>query len=208
MNVLVLDNYDSFVFNLVQALRSLGAVTRVARNDAISLEQVVGLAPDAIVISPGPGRPEDPRYFGVCEAVLRELYERTPVLGVCLGHQGIVHTLGGRIVNAPRLMHGKVSPVEHDGTGLFVGLTQPIEAMRYHSLVADPTAMPACLRVNAWTSDGVVMAVEHRSAPMFGVQFHPESIGTPDGRQILANFLALATAAGCRARDPDTAAPV
>jgi anthranilate synthase/aminodeoxychorismate synthase-like glutamine amidotransferase len=193
MNVLVLDNYDSFVFNLAQALRSLGAHTQVERNDAITLEQVSARAPDAIVISPGPGRPEDPEYFGVCSAVLRELTS-TPVLGVCLGHQGIVHAYGGKIVNARNVMHGKASLIEHDGTGLFAGLERPFAAMRYHSLVADPGTIPEALRVTARTQDGVVMAVEHRSAPVFGVQFHPESVGTPDGPRILANFLALARA--------------
>lgn len=195
MNVLVLDNYDSFVFNLAQALRSLGADTRVERNDAITLDQVRALAPDAIVISPGPGRPEAPQYFGVCGAVLRELSDSIPVLGVCLGHQGIVHNFGGQIVNAPCVMHGKASVIEHDGTGLFAGLDSPFSAMRYHSLVADPTTLPACLRVNARTADGVVMAVEHRSAPVYGVQFHPESIGTPLGPRILANFLTMAACA-------------
>ena len=198
MNVLLLDNYDSFVFNLAQALRSLGAVTHVERNDAITLEQVSARAPDAIVISPGPGRPEDPRYFGVCGAVLRELSERIPVLGVCLGHQGIVHAFGGKIVNAPCVMHGKASEIDHDGTGLLAGLARPFSAMRYHSLVADPASLPECLRVNARTADGVVMAVEHRSAPVYGVQFHPESIGTPEGPRVLANFLALARARAAR----------
>lgn len=194
MRVLVLDNYDSFVFNLAQALRSLGAATRVERNDAITLAQVMNLAPDAIVISPGPGRPEDPQYFGVCSAVLRELSGQIPVLGVCLGHQGIVQAFGGKIVNAPCVMHGKASAIEHDGTGLFAGLPSPISAMRYHSLVAEPETLPDCLHVNARTADGVIMAVEHRSAPVYGVQFHPESIGTPLGPRILANFLAMVRA--------------
>lgn len=194
MKLLVLDNYDSFVFNLVQALRSLGAHTHVARNDAVTLRQVVELSPDAIVISPGPGRPEQAGYFGVCAEVLRALGASVPTLGVCLGHQGIVHSCGGRIVAAPRVMHGKTSPIEHDGSGLFEGIPSPFRAMRYHSLVADPQHMPDCLRVNARTNDGVVMAVEHRAAPLFGVQFHPESIGTPEGARILANFLRLASA--------------
>jgi anthranilate synthase component 2 len=194
MNVLILDNYDSFVFNLAQALRSLGASTQVERNDALSIDDVIRRAPDAILISPGPGRPEDPQYFGVCSAVLRELSGRIPMLGVCLGHQGIVHAFGGKIVNAPCIMHGKASFIEHDGTGLFAGVVSPFAAMRYHSLVADPETLPSCLRVNAHSADGVVMAVEHRSAPVFGVQFHPESIGTPEGLRILANFLALARA--------------
>jgi len=198
MNVLLLDNYDSFVFNLAQALRALGAVTHVARNDALTLEHVVERAPDAVVISPGPGRPEDPRYFGVCGAVIRELSQTTPVLGVCLGHQGIVHSFGGQIVNAPCVMHGKASEIDHDGTGLFKGVESPLRAMRYHSLVAEAATMPECLRVNARTADGVVMAVEHRSAPVYGVQFHPESIGTPEGPRILANFLKLARARAIR----------
>jgi anthranilate synthase/aminodeoxychorismate synthase-like glutamine amidotransferase len=198
MNVLVLDNYDSFVFNLAQALRSLGAATQVERNDAITIEQVIARRPDAIVISPGPGRPEDPQYFGVCGAVLRELSDTIPVLGVCLGHQGVVHAFGGKIVNAPCVMHGKASAIDHDGTGLFEGLAQPMTAMRYHSLVADPETMPECLRVNARTTEGVVMAVEHRSAPVYGVQFHPESIGTPNGPRILANFLSLARVRAAR----------
>jgi anthranilate synthase/aminodeoxychorismate synthase-like glutamine amidotransferase len=192
MKLLILDNYDSFVFNLAQALRSLGAQTRVERNDAVTLHDVIELSPDAIVISPGPGRAEEPAYFGVCAEVLRELDRRIPVLGVCLGHQGIVQCFGGRIVAAPRLMHGKTSAIVHEGTGLFEGIPSPFVAMRYHSLVADPEHMPACLRVTARTTDGVVMAVAHRTAPLFGVQFHPESIGTPDGSRILANFLTLA----------------
>jgi anthranilate synthase/aminodeoxychorismate synthase-like glutamine amidotransferase len=192
VKLLIIDNYDSFVFNLAQALRSLGAQTRVARNDAISLREVVELSPDAIVISPGPGRPEEPSYFGVCGELLRELGTRVPMLGVCLGHQGIVHSFGGRIIAAPRVMHGKSSDIEHDGTGLFEGIRSPLVAMRYHSLVADAEHMPECLRVNARTADGVVMAVAHRYAPLYGVQFHPESIGTPEGPRILDNFLALA----------------
>jgi anthranilate synthase/aminodeoxychorismate synthase-like glutamine amidotransferase len=192
MNVLILDNYDSFVFNLSQALRSLGASTLVKRNDALTPHDVVRIAPDAIVISPGPGRPELPHYFGVCGDVLRELVGHVPVLGVCLGHQGIVHSFGGRIVSAPCVMHGKTSLIEHDGTGLFAGIPNPFAAMRYHSLVADAEQMPEGLRVNARTEDGVVMAVEHRSLPVYGVQFHPESIGTPEGPRVLANFLELA----------------
>jgi anthranilate synthase component 2 len=195
MKLLILDNYDSFVFNLAQALRSLGATALVKRNDALTLADVVRLAPDAIVISPGPGRPESPQYFGVCSDVLRELVGHVPILGVCLGHQGIVHTLGGRIVNAPCVMHGKASLIEHDGSGLFSGIATPFTAMRYHSLVADAELLPECLRVNARTADGVVMAVEHYSAPVYGVQFHPESIGTPEGPRLLANFLALAKSA-------------
>jgi len=194
MRLLLLDNYDSFVYNLAQLLRSLGAETRVARNDAISLAEVRAHGADAIVISPGPGRPDEPRHFGVCEAVIRSLghpAQQLPILGVCLGHQGIVHVLGGRVVRAAQVMHGKTSPIEHDGSGLFEGLPQGFVAMRYHSLVAEPESLPACLHVTARTPDGVIMAVQHESAPLFGVQFHPESIGTPHGRNLLDNFLRL-----------------
>jgi anthranilate synthase component 2 len=198
MKLLILDNYDSFVFNLVQGLRALGATTRVERNDAIDLPEVVRFAPDAIVISPGPGRPEEPSYFGVCGAVIRELSGRTPILGVCLGHQGIVHELGGQVVRAPVVMHGKTSAIHHAGTGLFAGVPSPCEVMRYHSLIADATRVPECLRVTARTADGIVMAVEHRDVPLYGVQFHPESIGTPMGPRMLENFLRLARAANLR----------
>ena len=192
MNLLLLDNYDSFVHNLAQALGSLGAHTRVLRNDALGLDEVRALAPAAIVISPGPGHPQSPRHFGVCADVIRELGSQVPMLGVCLGHQGIVHAHGGRIVRAARVMHGKTSAILHDGSELFEGLPQGFEAMRYHSLVADPASLPACLRVTARTADGVIMGVQHESARLYGVQFHPESIGTPHGRTLLGNFLRLA----------------
>mgnify|MGYP003449832175 FL=1 len=195
MKLLLLDNYDSFVYNLSQALRSLGVETRVVRNDAISLAEVCALAPDAIVISPGPGRPDDPRHFGVCADVIRSLGTRVPTLGVCLGHQGIVQVLGGQVVRAPQVMHGKTSVISHDGTGVFEGLPQGFAAMRYHSLVADPTSLPASLRVTARSPDGVIMGVAHERAALHGVQFHPESIGTPRGPQLLDNFLRLARAA-------------
>jgi anthranilate synthase component 2 len=196
MKLLLLDNYDSFVYNLAQALRSLGAETQVVRNDAITLAQVYALAVDAIVISPGPGRPEEPRHFGVCGAVIAALGTRVPMLGVCLGHQGIVHMLGGRVMRAPQVMHGKTSVIEHDGTGVFQGLPQGFEAMRYHSLVADPTSLPSCLRITARSPDRAIMGVAHRHAALHGVQFHPESIGTPHGPQLLDNFLRLTRAAG------------
>ena len=192
MKLLLLDNYDSFVYNLAQALSALGASTRVVRSDALSLDEVRALAPDAIVISPGPGRPDDPRHFGVCGAVIRQLAAHTAVLGVCLGHQGIVHELGGKVVRAARVMHGKTSAIAHDGTGVFEGLPQGFAAMRYHSLVADPASLPATLRVTARTADGVIMGVQHVSAPLHGVQFHPESIGTPLGPGLLRYFLRLA----------------
>jgi anthranilate synthase component 2 len=195
MNVLLLDNYDSFVYNLAQALRALGADTNVVRNDVWRIHDVVARAPDAIVISPGPGRADDPRFFGVCGDVIRVLGERVPMLGVCLGHQGIVHVLGGRIVRAPRPMHGKTSDIAHDGRDLFAGLPQPLCAMRYHSLVVEPSSMPACLRISATAPDGAIMAVSHHTSPLYGVQFHPESIGTPFGAALISNFLRLARAA-------------
>ncbi|MEY4582720.1 MAG: hypothetical protein RL701_7423 [Pseudomonadota bacterium] len=196
MKLLVLDNYDSFVYNLVQALRSFGASVVVVRNDAWSLDQVCAFAADAIVISPGPGHPAEPRYFGVCPDVIRELGPQVPLLGVCLGHQGIAQVLGGRIVRAERVMHGKTSAIRHDMTGLFAEIPQDFTAMRYHSLVVDPSTLPASLRATAHTADGTMMALEHRSAPIYGVQFHPESIGTPAGPRILGNFLSLAQARG------------
>jgi len=192
MRLLVLDNYDSFVYNLAQALRSLGAELQVVRNDAWDLERIRKFGADAIVISPGPGDPSEPRYFGVCADVIRELGASVPLLGVCLGHQGIAHVYGGRIVRAARVMHGKTSVVHHDACGLFEGLPQAFTAMRYHSLVIDREHVPSCLRVTAHTSDGTIMAIEHRNAPVLGVQFHPESIGTPLGTRVLGNFLALA----------------
>ncbi|MET0387276.1 MAG: aminodeoxychorismate/anthranilate synthase component II [Polyangiales bacterium] len=192
MNLLLLDNYDSFVYNLAQALRALGASVAVVRNDAWSLARVVRFAPAAIVISPGPGSPVDPRYFGVCADVIRELGAEVPTLGVCLGHQGIAHVNGGYIVRAQRVMHGKTSAISHTESGVFRGLPQGFQAMRYHSLVVDPDRVPTTLRVTARASDGTIMGLEHQNAPLHGVQFHPESIGTPCGRQLLDNFLALA----------------
>jgi anthranilate synthase/aminodeoxychorismate synthase-like glutamine amidotransferase len=191
MKLLVLDNYDSFVYNLAQALRSLGAQLQVVRNDAWTLADVRAFAADAIVISPGPGRPEDPSYFGICGQVVRELGRELPMLGVCLGHQGMVHALGGRVVRAAQVMHGKCSPIYHHGQGLLAGLPQGFMAMRYHSLVV-ARELPECFTVSAWTSDDTIMAVSHRDAPMHGVQFHPESIGTPLGSRVLDNFLRLA----------------
>jgi anthranilate synthase component 2 len=196
--VLVLDNYDSFTFNLVHRLGELGAEPLVRRNDEVDLEGVRALAPSRVVISPGPGRPDDPAYFGVCLEVIRTLGPQLPVLGVCLGMQGIVHAFGGAVVRAATPMHGKASEVHHRGGALFAGLPSPFLAMRYHSLVAAPDAMPGCLRVTAWTAAGEVMAVEHRSHPVVGVQFHPESIGTPEGSRILARFLALPGPGGGR----------
>jgi anthranilate synthase component 2 len=186
--IVVIDNYDSFVFNLVQALGSMGEEIRVFRNDAIDVPGVRALRPGALVLSPGPGRPE---AAGVTVAAIREL-SSIPTLGVCLGHQAIACALGGRVVRADVPRHGKSSPVKHDGTGLFEGLGSPFEAGRYHSLVAERSSLPGTLRVTAWTEDGTVMALRHVERPLFGVQFHPESVLTPEGNRIVGNFLHLA----------------
>ncbi|MCA9585647.1 MAG: aminodeoxychorismate/anthranilate synthase component II [Myxococcales bacterium] len=189
MKTLIIDNYDSFTYNLYQYLGELDAGPVVYRNDKISLREACALEPERIVISPGPGNPEDPAYFGVCRDVILELSPTIPTLGVCLGHQGIGAAFGGRVVRAPAIMHGKTSPVLHDGSELFVGMPQPFEAMRYHSLVLDPACVPDCLEVTAKTDDGVIMAIAHREHPIYGVQFHPESIGSPLGRRLIENFL-------------------
>ena len=187
--ILVIDNYDSFVYNLVQYVGELGAEPLVYRNDALDVKSVAELAPDAILISPGPGRPED---AGISCAAIREYAGRIPLFGVCLGHQAIGQVFGGDIVRAPSLMHGKTSSVTHTGVGVLRGIPSPFVATRYHSLVIDPATMPAELEVTAQTEDGVVMAVRHREFALEGVQFHPESILTEGGHNIVANFLAMA----------------
>ena len=187
MRVLLLDNYDSFTYNLAQYLGELGHAPMVHRNDEIALDGVDALAPDRIVISPGPGRPED---AGISVDVIRRYGRRIPLLGVCLGHQAIGYAFGGDVVRAPVLMHGKVSTVKHDGRGIFSGVAQPFVAGRYHSLVvADP--VPGALEISARTDEGVVMGLRHREFPIHGVQFHPESVLTGEGRKILRNFLEL-----------------
>jgi len=185
--VLLVDNYDSFVYNLVQELGELGADPLVFRNDAIDVKGIRRERPDAVVISPGPGRPED---AGISMEVVRRLAGELPILGVCLGHQCIGQVYGGAVVHAPRLMHGKTSRIHHCGTGVFAGLPDPFVATRYHSLVVTPASVPAELAVTATTSDGVVMGLRHRSLAVEGVQFHPESILTPSGPSFLDNFLA------------------
>jgi anthranilate synthase component 2 len=191
--VLVLDNYDSFTYNLAHLIGVLGAEPIVVRNDAIDLDGIAALAPTHIIISPGPGRPSESRDFGICGAVIMRYGPTVPILGVCLGHQGIVHCLGGNIVRAPAIMHGKRSQINHDGSGLFAGLPPQIEVMRYHSLIADRVSLPSSLRITATTVvDGLIMAIAHESWPLVGVQFHPESIGTPNGRHLMANFLGIA----------------
>lgn len=184
----MIDNYDSFVYNLVQYLGELGAEPIVHRNDAITVAEIRALQIDGILVSPGPGRPED---AGVSLAVIAELGEETPILGVCLGHQAIGHVFGGEITRAPSLLHGKTSLVHHEGIGVLAGLATPFIACRYHSLVIAPETMPDVLEVTATTEDGIVMAVRHRTRPIHGVQFHPEAILTEGGHQILGNFLAL-----------------
>jgi anthranilate synthase component II len=184
--VLVVDNYDSFVYNLVQELGELGAQPVVFRNDAIDVEGIRAARPDAVLISPGPGRPED---GGVSLEVIRSLAGEIPLLGVCLGHQCIGQAYGGEIVAAPHLMHGKTSEIHHDGQGLFAGLPNPFVATRYHSLVVRPESVPTDLEVTATSSDGVVMGLRHRSLAVEAVQFHPESVLTASGPALLANFL-------------------
>jgi anthranilate synthase/aminodeoxychorismate synthase-like glutamine amidotransferase len=185
--VLVIDNYDSFTYNLVQYLGELGAEVQVMRNDAVTLDEVIAAKPGHIVISPGPGRPED---AGVTMRVIERLGETTPILGVCLGHQAIGAVFGGSVVRAHTPMHGKTSTIEHDGRGVFTGMTEPFTASRYHSLVVAEAGWPKDLEISARTrEDGVVMGLRHRSWPIHGVQFHPESILTGEGHRLLRNFL-------------------
>ena len=189
MKVLILDNYDSFVYNLYQRLGELGAEPVVHRNDAISLRDVLRLAPDAIVLSPGPGHPMNERDFGICAEILRDVSPKIPTLGVCLGHQGIGTAYGGRVGPAAQILHGKVSRVHHDERTIFEGLPNPMIVGRYHSLAIERGTVPSDLDVCATADDGEIMAVRHRRHPIEGVQFHPESILTPDGSALLRNFL-------------------
>ena len=190
--LLMIDNYDSFTYNLVQYLAELGADVEVRRNDAVGLDDVAALAPDAIVVSPGPCTP---REAGISVPLIQRFAGEIPILGVCLGHQAIGAAFGGDVVRAPRIMHGKTSPIRHDGTGVFAGLPDPFDATRYHSLVIDPGTLPAMLLRNAWTDEGEIMGVRHRSAFVEGVQFHPESILTLEGKRLLRNFLSRLPAA-------------
>jgi len=187
--LLLIDNYDSFTYNLVQAFLVLGAEVQVFRHDEITVPEGLALEPTHLCISPGPGRPDD---AGVSLAMIDAVAERIPVLGVCLGHQSLVQHCGGRIVAASRLMHGKTSMVEHDGRTIFSGLSDPLEAGRYHSLAAERDSLPEVLEVSARTTNGEIMGVRHRELPLEGVQFHPESVLTPEGDRLLNNFLALA----------------
>ena len=188
--ILMIDNYDSFTYNLVQYFGELGADLKVYRNDALTLDEINALKPEKIVISPGPGRPED---AGICVNLIKRFAGKIPILGVCLGHQAIGYTYGGKIIRAKHLMHGKTSMIEHNGKGVFQGVEHPFEATRYHSLVIERETMPDCLEVTAWTADAdkEVMGASHKEFPLWGVQFHPESILTKAGKDILKNFLKL-----------------
>ena len=186
--ILVIDNYDSFTFNLVQYLGEMGQELKVFRNDAITLDRIESLAPGRIVISPGPGRPEN---SGIIIDVIKEFSGRIPILGVCLGHQAIGAAFGGQIVSAPNIMHGKTSEIFHDGRSIYSGVPNPFRATRYHSLVVAPETFPKCLEVSARTEDGVIMGLRHREMLVEGVQFHPESILTDAGKKLLSNFLNL-----------------
>lgn len=184
--ILIVDNYDSFTYNLVQDLGVLGVSPEVRRNDRITPEEVEAMGPEAIILSPGPGTPEK---AGICPELVRRFAGYIPILGVCLGHQVIAHVFGGKVVRSARLMHGKTSPVLHDGKTLFREIPSPFQAMRYHSLIVDRESLPAELVVSAETSEGEVMALRHREYPLEGVQFHPESVLTEEGKKLLANFL-------------------
>ncbi len=187
--ILVIDNYDSFTYNLVHYLNELGAQTSVVRNDALTVEQALGQRPEAVLLSPGPC---DPDQAGICLPLLKGAPEDLAILGVCLGHQAIGQAFGGDVVRAKALMHGKTSQIHHDGKGLFAGLPNPFTATRYHSLAVERATLPADLVVTAWTEDGEIMGLQHKTRPIYGVQFHPESIATEGGHQLLANFLDMA----------------
>ena len=186
--ILVVDNYDSFTYNLVQYLGELGAEIEVRRNDQTTLEEVGRMAPERIVISPGPKTPTE---AGICLQLIREFAGRTPILGVCLGHQAIGQAFGGKVIRAPQIMHGKTSPITHDGKTIFAGLSNPFTATRYHSLIVEREGLPSCLEVSATSPDGLIMGLRHKERKVEGVQFHPESVLTEAGKNLLANFLRL-----------------
>ena len=187
--ILVIDNYDSFTYNLVHYLNELGAQTSVVRNDALTVEQALGQKPEAVLLSPGPC---DPDQAGICLPLLKGAPDDLAILGVCLGHQAIGQAFGGDVVRAKALMHGKTSQIHHDGKALFAGMPNPFTATRYHSLAVERATLPADLVVTAWTEDGEIMGLQHKTRPIYGVQFHPESIATEGGHQLLANFLDMA----------------
>lgn len=196
MKLLIIDNYDSFTYNLYQIaaelLEGAGGALEVYRNDEITIEQIRSAGFDRIIVSPGPGSPDDPSYFGVCAGVLTEIGKATPVLGVCLGMQGMAHFYGGRVVRARVPMHGKISSIDHDGRGVFAGLPQGLSAMRYHSLVVEPASLPPCFEISATTGQGAdreLMGIRHVELPIEGIQFHPESFATEGGVRMIENFL-------------------
>ncbi len=192
MKTLIIDNYDSFTYNLYQYIGELGGMPTVVRNDQLTLEQIKRENFSHIVISPGPGDPSDPAYFGVCKDVILTLGKNIPILGVCLGHQGIIYAFGGKITRAPLIKHGKTSVVKHNQQGIFKNVKNPLIGMRYHSLIGEKRSIPVCLEVTATSADDkAIMGVGHKNFPIFGVQFHPESIGTEDGKVILRNFLTI-----------------
>ncbi|PAW62319.1 MAG: anthranilate/aminodeoxychorismate synthase component II [Verrucomicrobiia bacterium Tous-C3TDCM] len=184
--LLIIDNYDSFTYNLVQYFGELGAEMKIIRNDVMTLEEIQALQPTRICVSPGPCTPNE---AGVSCAVIEHFGPTTPILGVCLGHQSIGQVYGGDVIRAPRLMHGKTSPIHHDGSSVFRGLSNPFEATRYHSLIVKRETLPDCLKITAWTEEGEIMGLAHKEYPVHGVQFHPESILTQEGKQLLQNFL-------------------
>ena len=188
MKLIMIDNFDSFTYNLVQYFGELGAALTVYRNNAVTLKEIRAQRPDGIVLSPGPGTPDS---AGITLPIVRELHTAFPILGVCLGHQAIGQAFGGKVVSAPSLMHGKTSDIQHSGEGIFAGLPNPFRAMRYHSLAVERETLPKCLKITAETSDGIIMGMQHEQFPVFGVQFHPESFLTERGKLILGNFLRM-----------------
>jgi len=198
LKTIIIDNYDSFVFNIVQYVGELGGNPEVFRNDKITVDEIIKMDPTHIIISPGPGDPTDKNYFGVSSEVILKLGKTIPVFGVCLGHQGITSCFGGKVIKAPVIMHGKTSNISHNSSVLFQNIESPFVGMRYHSLVADEKSFPECLTVTARVVDdnstensGMIMALEHKEFPIYGVQFHPESIGSPNGKQMIKNFLQI-----------------
>ena len=191
--ILMIDNYDSFTYNLVQYISQLGGVVEVHRNDAITIAQIEALKPEAIVVSPGPCSPE---RAGISVDVIRHFHRDIPILGVCLGHQAIGQAFGGRVIRAARVMHGKTSPIANDGRTIFAGLANPFTAGRYHSLIVERKSLPDCLEISAETAEGEIMGLRHRSLPVEGIQFHPESILTPSGKRLIGNFLKLVKNSG------------
>jgi anthranilate synthase/aminodeoxychorismate synthase-like glutamine amidotransferase len=193
MKTLIIDNYDSFTFNLFQYVAAAGGHPEVRTNDGVSVDEIERRQYTHIIISPGPGTAEKTSDFGICREVILNNGQKTPLLGVCLGHQGIAHAFGAKIMQAPSIMHGKKSPVTHTGGRLFAGIPSPFEAMRYHSLCVSPSEFPSCLDITARSpDDDTIMALEHGNLPLFGIQFHPESFGTPEGKKIITNFLNIA----------------